>query len=93
MLGRPLGSRKHKQNLEVGGQRWAKYRIAPSQLTGRGPYSCQIQLIAGMVPVNLVHEISSAGFDYHLSAKEVAERVVRGHVVVHDRSAVFHVDE
>jgi hypothetical protein len=91
--GRPLGARKHKQNLEPNGHRWAKYRISRSQLTGCGPYFCRVQLIAGMVPVNLVHEISAMGFDYHLSAKEVAERVVQGHVVLHTRSAMFRVDE
>jgi nitrate/TMAO reductase-like tetraheme cytochrome c subunit len=91
--GRPLGARKHKQNLEPNGHRWAKYRISRSQLTGCGPYFCRVQLIAGMVPVNLVHEISAVGFDYHLSAKEVAERVVQGHLVLHTRSAMFRVDE
>ena len=93
VLGRPLGARKHKQNLEVNGNRWAKYRISPSQLTGCGPYYCRVQLIAGMVPVNLVHEISSSGFDYHMSAKEIAEGVVRGHTVVQDRSAIFQVHQ
>lgn len=93
VLGRPLGARKHKQNIEVAGHRWAKYRIDPSQLTGKGPYFCRVQLVAGMVPINLVHEISSVGFDYHLSAKEIAERVVRGHLVLHERTAVFHVNE
>ncbi|MCG8450117.1 MAG: cytochrome c family protein [Pirellulales bacterium] len=93
VLGRPLGARKHKQNIEVNGHRWAKYSIKPELLTGHGPYYCQVQLVAGMVPINLVHEISSVGFDYHLSAKEVAERVVDGHLVLHNRSAVFHVDK
>jgi hypothetical protein len=91
VLGRPVGARKHKQNLEVNGYRWANYHIKPEQLTGQGPYSCNIQLIAGMVPVNLIHEISSVGFDYQLSAKEIAERVVQGHTVLHSRSAVFRV--
>lgn len=91
VLGRPLGARKHKQNLEVNGHRWANYHIKPEQLTGCGPYHCSIQLIAGMVPINLVHEISSVGFDYHLSAKEIAERIVEGHTVLHSRSAVFKV--
>jgi hypothetical protein len=93
VLGRPLGARKHKQNLEVGGQRWARYHIKPSQLTCDGPYYAQVQLIAGMVPINLVHEISSVGFDYHLSASDVAEAIVEGHMVLHNRTAVFHVDE
>ncbi|HCK40776.1 MAG: hypothetical protein CMJ72_06200 [Planctomycetaceae bacterium] len=93
VLGRPLGARKHKQNIEVNGHRWAKYRIDPSQLTDNGPYFCRVQLVAGMVPINLVHEISSAGFDYNLSAKEIADRVVDGHLVLHERTAVFHVEK
>ena len=90
VLGRPLGARKHKQNLEAnGGRRYAKYHVKPSQLTGCGPYTASVQLVAGMVPVNLVHEISDAGFDYDLSPREVARRVVEGHLVIHQRRAIL----
>lgn len=93
VLGRPIGARKHKQNLEVGGHRWAEYHVQRSQLTGHGPYYVDVQLIAGMVPVNLVHAIQSAGFDYGMSAKQVAKAVVDGHVIVHQRQAVLNVDQ
>ncbi|MBW3542499.1 MAG: cytochrome c family protein, partial [Planctomycetes bacterium] len=53
VLGRPLAARKHKQNLEPGGERYGVYTIGPERLTGCGPYTAQVQLIAGMVPVNL----------------------------------------
>jgi hypothetical protein len=46
-----------------------------------------------MVPVNLIHEISSVGFDYGMSARMVADAVVKGHSVVHSRQSVFKVDE
>lgn len=85
VLGRPLGARKHKQILMPGGSRWAKYEISTSRLCGPGPYTVVVQLIAGMVPVNLIREIASAGFDYDLSASEVAARVVAGHEVLHER--------
>ena len=39
-----------------------------------------------MIPVNLVNEIKGVGFDYFLSAREVAERVVQGHLVLHEQS-------
>jgi hypothetical protein len=91
ILGRPIGARKHKQNIEVCGERWATYEIQPSQLCGTGPYTARVQLIAGMVPVNLVHEISSVGFDYGMSAREVAAEVVRGHMVLHTRTATFNL--
>lgn len=93
VLGRPVGARKHKQSLEVGGERWAKYHIDRSQLTCNGPYRAQIDLVAGMVPVNLIHFIETAGFDYHMSGREVADAVVAGHIVVQSTSATFDVDE
>ncbi|HUG69624.1 MAG TPA: multiheme c-type cytochrome [Pirellulaceae bacterium] len=93
VLGRPVGARKHKQNIEVGGERWAKYHIGRSQLTCNGPYDVHVDLVAGMVPVNLVHEISSVGFDYHMSAREVADAVVAGHMILHSATATFHVDQ
>jgi hypothetical protein len=90
VLGRPLGTRKHKQNLESkGGKRYARYHVKPSALTGCGPYTVSVQLIAGMVPVNLVHEISPAGFDYGMSARDVARGIVNGHLVLHERRAVL----
>ncbi|MDC0934887.1 multiheme c-type cytochrome [Pirellulales bacterium] len=91
VLGRPLGARKHKQNLAAnGGDRWASYHVDDAQLTGCGPYRVSVQLIEGMVPVNLIHEIEGAGFDYDLSARDVAMRVVNGHIVIQQRDAVLH---
>jgi hypothetical protein len=82
LTGRPGGARKHKQNIAPGDSVWGKYKVSPDQLTGRGPYKARIQLIAGMVPVNLIHEIKDVGFDYFMSAREVADRVVEGHLVL-----------
>lgn len=93
VLGRPVGARKHKQNIAPGGSVCATYKIQRCKLSGAGPYQVKVQLIAGMVPVNLVHAISHAGFDYNLSAKEVGERVVDGHLILHERDAVLRIDE
>ena len=82
LTGRPLGARKHKQNIAPGDSVWGKYRIKPAALTGKGPYTARVQLIAGMVPVNLINEIKGVGFDYFMSAREVAEKVVEGHLVL-----------
>ena len=35
-----------------------------------------------MVPVNLINAIKDVGFDYDMSAREVARRVVAGHQVL-----------
>ncbi len=85
LTGRPSGARKHKQNIEPLGRRWARYRVTPSRLTGRPPYRIQVRLVAGMVPVNLINFIKIVGFDYNMSAKQVAERVVAGHLVLWER--------
>ena len=82
VLGRPISARKHKQNLEVGGSRTATYEVK----NHNGPYTIRAQLISGMVPVNLVHEISSVGFDYGMSAREVADAVVDGHMVLYEHT-------
>ncbi len=92
-LGRPLGARKHKQNIEPRGHRYAKYYIAPNRLTGCGPYKINVRLITGMVPVNLVHVISFAGFQYGLTAKEIADRLVEGHLVLHERCTQVNCHE
>ncbi|MEP3479070.1 MAG: multiheme c-type cytochrome [Fuerstiella sp.] len=91
VLGRPMGARKHKQNIEVNGQRLAEYSLKDNQLPCAGDYTVRIQLIAGMVPVNLVHEISDVGFDYGMSARQIAQGVVNGHLVVRESTKVVHV--
>ncbi len=82
LTGRPRGARKHKQNIAPGASRWGHYRVKTRDLTGKAPYRARVKLIAGMVPVNLIHEIKDVGFDYGMSPREVAERVVEGHLVL-----------
>ena len=81
LLGRPGGARKHKQGIGPLDSRWARYRVTKKQLTGRGPYRAVVQLKAAMVPVNLINEIRDVGFDYGMSARDVADVLVHGHVI------------
>lgn len=85
LTGRPGGARKHKQGIPPGGNRVGRYEVEPSALTGHGPYRVEVELVAGMVPINLVHEIAAVGFDYGMSAREVADNVVAGHQVLWKR--------
>lgn len=87
VLGRPIGARKHKQNIEPDGFRRAQYELRGAQVPCPGDYTIRIQMIAGMVPVNLVHEISDVGFDFGMSAKSVADGVVEGHMILHERTS------
>ena len=91
LLGRPGGARKHKQGIEPNGHRWAPYSVTKSQMTGPGPYRAVIQLKAAMVPVNLINEIRGVGFDYNMSARDVADAVVAGHQVLWEREVILQV--
>ena len=92
LLGRPGGARKHKMNIEPNGHRWARYSVSRKQLSGRGPYQAIIQLKAAMVPVNLLNDIRDVGFDYDLSARDVAETLVHGYVDKEGNVVIWNED-
>jgi hypothetical protein len=89
LTGRPLGARKHKQGIDPLGHRVARYRVKADRLTGKTPYRVKVELIAGMLPVNLLTQIGVVGFDYGMSTREVAQRVLEGHRVVREREALI----
>ena len=93
LIGRPGAARIHKQGIEPGGVRRPRYSVAPEALTGAAPYTATIELVAGMVPVNLVDTIRGVGFDYGMSARDVAEGVLAGHRVLWERSVPLTVAE
>ena len=79
LLGRPTGARKHRKTIAPLDSKWAKYKVTRSDLrNSRPPYRANVKLIAQMIPVNLVHEIQDVGFDYFMTPREVADRVVEG---------------
>ncbi len=83
---RPGGARKHALVLPPNGKRIAKYKVPSKELTGTGPYKVNVKFITQMIPVNLIPEISGVGFDYNLSPREVAKRVVYGHRMTPSKS-------
>ncbi len=86
LLGRPVGARKHRQTIAPLDRKWAAYQVKPKALAGsRGPYTANVKVIAQMIPVNLVAEIQDVGFDYFMSPREVADRVVEGAQILWDR--------
>jgi nitrate/TMAO reductase-like tetraheme cytochrome c subunit len=91
LTGRPRGARIHKMSIEPNGHRWARYQVGRKQLSGPGTYRVSVKLIAGMVPVNLIHEIQSAGFDYGLTAREIADRILEHHLVLHERELEIEI--
>ena len=92
IYGRPGGARKHKQNLLPGEGRWADYEISGDELKGPGPYKATVELVSGMIPVNLLNVIQVVGFDYGMSAKDIGDAVVEGHQVLWRKEQVFNVN-
>jgi nitrate/TMAO reductase-like tetraheme cytochrome c subunit len=90
--GRPTTARIHKNNIMPNDHRIARYRIPASQLTGNGPYRADIRFVVGMVPINLIHEIKDVGFDYDMSARDIAAGVLKGHTVLWERTLHFNFD-
>jgi hypothetical protein len=82
LTGRTIGARIHKKGIEPLGHRTASYSVSGDELSGPGPYTINVKLIAGMIPVNLIAAIQGVGFDYGMSPKKIAESVVEGHQVL-----------
>ncbi len=86
LTGRPNGLRIHRRGIPPNGSRTARYKVSRRQISETPPYKIRIQLIAGMVPVNLVKEIQSVGFDFNMSAAQVASNIVDGHMILWDKT-------
>jgi len=84
--------RIHRRSLAPLDHKWAKYKVDGDLLTGNGPYKAKIDFIAGMAPANLINAIKGQGFDYAMSAREVAENVAAGYEVLSTKELVFNVD-
>lgn len=89
--GQPASARKHRQTIPPKGKLVSSYRIKPKQLKGEGPFEIQARLKSAMVPVNLIDAIKDVGFDYGMSAKQLADRVVAGHQVLWEDSVTSYL--
>ena len=62
LTGRPVDARKHRRTIPPLRSKWASYEVDRDALAGTtGPYYATIRIKAGMVPVNLVHEVAGHG--------------------------------
>ncbi len=85
LTGQPGGARKHRKTIPPLATRIAKYKVTKSQLAGASEVTIDYKLKSAAVPVNLVHEISPVGFDYGMSAREVADNLVANHQVIWEK--------
>lgn len=91
IYGRPAGSRKQRRSIPPLQERWPQYTVDSSALTGNGPYTANVKLIAAMIPVNLLSEITLAGIDYGMTPRELAEGVRNGHIVLWEKNVTFDI--
>jgi hypothetical protein len=89
LTGRTGGARIHRKGIAPLGSRWASYKVKGDALTRRSPYRVIVRLVAGMVPVNLVHAIQGVGFDYGMSALEVADAIKSRHTRLWEYQAII----
>ncbi len=87
LTGQPAAARKHRKTIPPLATRIAKYKVTKSQLAGAGQVTIDYKLKSAAVPVNLVREIAPVGFDYGMSAREVADNLVANHQVIWEKQA------
>lgn len=92
LTGENSGTRIHRRSLAPLDYKWANYNVDGDMLTGKGPYKAKVDLIAGMAPANLIRVIANRGFDYAMSAREVAKNVAAGYEVLDTKELVFDVE-
>lgn len=86
LKGRPEGARKHRQTIAPLATKRVPYEVSAEELAKhQAPFTIKVAIVAGMVPVSLVHAIQDVGFDYGMSPREVAEAIVAGHQVLWER--------
>jgi mono/diheme cytochrome c family protein len=86
LMGGVRDLRLQKRSIEALGNRWAHYDIDPKLLTGKKPYQIHIKLVAGQLPPHLINALSGVGFEYGLSAKTLADKLVDLYRVLWERS-------
>lgn len=90
LTGRPVGVRTHREGIRPLETRWAEYQVDAAALRGSAPpYKVDVKLVAGMVPVNLVHIIAVGGYDYGMTADDVAKNVLAGHRVIAEHEQIL----
>lgn len=88
--GQPALARKHRVTLPPNSSRTQSYRVDAKLLNGVEPYEAHVQLKSAMVPINLIAAIQDVGFDYNMSAKELADNIVKGHQTLWQDSVVIY---
>lgn len=87
--GEPATERNHKKGIEPNGERWANYSVDGSALTGRPPYKATIKLKSQPIPVNLLIAMQSVGFDYAMTPRMLADKLIAGTQTIWEKEIVL----
>jgi hypothetical protein len=93
LTGESTVERNHRKGIEVGGHRSGTFSIDGDMLTGKGPYTANVKLMAAMAPANLIGLIQVVGFDYGISPRAAANALIAGHLVLYEQNVRFDFDE
>ena len=80
--GRPKGIRLKRHGIKPGDYRWAKYKVKKDKLSDDSQYTINVKLIVSMLTVNLIHAVQGVGFEYGMTTKQLADRVVLGNTTI-----------
>jgi hypothetical protein len=92
ITGQPAGARIHRLSLPTNSTRKVSYEVDEDLLKGSGKYKIVMKFKSAMLPVNLVQAISIVGFDYGMTPKEVARRVVFGFKTERESIRYYSID-
>jgi hypothetical protein len=93
LTGRPLGVRIHRHGIQVGDERATRYTFDLSQLDPEETYTIDVSLVAPMIPTSLIGTIAEMGFEYGMTAKQLADRVVSGHMPIWHYQTTLSADD
>lgn len=86
LYGRNRNVRKHRTGIPAGQSRTATYRVPAGALRAGETYDIEARLIFQPLPISLIYQIQSVGFDYGMSPKLVADRLSRNATEIWRRS-------
>ena len=87
--GEPATERNHKKGIEPLGERWGRYTVPAQSLTGKPPYRAIIKLQAQPVPVNLLIAMQDVGFDFAMTPRMIADRLIAGTQTIAEKTIVL----
>lgn len=93
LTGQPDGARKHRLTIPPLAKRHGIYKIKKKALAGAEKLTINYKLMSAAVPVNLISEVASVGFDYGMSSGEIADNLVKGHSIVWEKETSVDLQE